>query len=265
MSWKDDLSEELAASPTLADVEDVESLASQFIEQASYLGNSIRVPGEDADAEALATFRKKLMDHSTGLMEIPNPEDDAAMQAVFASMGRPEKAGEYAKAEGMDDKRFELLSEVAFESGISRRQFDKMVGKVMEADAALIDTASNEREGGLAKLRDDWGQAYDAKLAKAAKLAELTDAPAGLVKAVAAGQVDADTLRWLDKLGTSLGGETAEMIQQHSGDSTAMTKAEAGERANEIYQTMIKMPSGDPRYNELMEKRVKYIGIATSS
>ena len=94
-------------------------------------------------------------------------------------------------------------------------------------------------------------------------MAELTDAPGPLVDAIKNGGADAATLRWLDSLTSSLGGETAEMIKQGPAGSDKLTKEEARARADEIYNTMMELPPGDARYQQLMEKRVKYIKMAS--
>jgi hypothetical protein len=267
MGWRDELPEDIRESTTLADIEDVSSMAKQFIDQSKFLGNSIRLPGEDATPEARAEFRKKLMDKSSGLMEVPNLEDAEAMETVFTSLGRPEKADGYEKPEidgaAFDKARFKRLSEAAHKAGISKKQFKDVMGEILTADAELVGSANTTRETDMAELRTDWGPAYEGKLQKAAKLAELTNAPAGLVKAISAGKVDAATLKWLDGLGASLGGETAELINQGIGGETGMTKSEARERSQEILETLTKMQQSDPRYQELLQKRMALMKIAT--
>lgn len=266
-SWKSSLPEEMQASPTLKDVESVESLAKQFIDQSSYLGNAIRVPGEDASSEDLQAFRQKLIDKRTGLMEIPNLEDEDAMQAVYNSLGRPETPDDYGvpEVEGadIDENKLKAISEVAHQAGISRRQFDKLVKTVLEGDAQLVNSQKQARDDGIKALKEEWGDAYDGKLAKASKVAELTNAPSKLVEAIKANQVDAETLRWLDGVAESLGGEKSEMVKQAgSGDGT-ITPFEARERADEIFNKMMELPFGDPRYDQLMNKRLEYMKIAS--
>ncbi len=258
-SWRDSLPDDLKESSALKDVVDVDSLAKQFVDQGKFLGNAIRLPGEDATDEVRQEFRQRLLDKNVGLMETPNTEDAEAMDVFYKSLGKPDEASGYTRPEnGLDDARFGLLSQAAHEAGISNKQFKSIVGKVIEADQQVMEGINGERETGLTQLRNDWGTAYDSKIKRASKVAELTGAPEGLVGAINDGKVDAATLKWLDGLGSSLGGEQAEMISQGAGGQTGMTKEEARERSTEIHQTLMTMKQSDPRYQGLMDKRMEY-------
>jgi len=48
------------------------------------------------------------------------------------------------------------------------------------------------------------------------------------------------------------------MISQGMGGETGVTKQEARERAAEIHQTLMDMNPADPRYKDLIDKRMKY-------
>jgi hypothetical protein len=50
--WRANLSDDLRSSKGLESVKDVESLAKQFLDAQSHIGNSIRIPGEDAGQDA---------------------------------------------------------------------------------------------------------------------------------------------------------------------------------------------------------------------
>ncbi len=266
MSWRDELPEELRDSPTLKDVEDVGSLAKQFVDQASYLGNSLRLPGEDATDEARAEFRGKLIDKKLGLMEVPNLEDADAMAGIYTTLGRPEKSDGYTKPEvegaAVDDARFTVMATLAHEAGISDKQFSKVITGILQGDAELANTANMAREGELKGLREEWGTAYEMKVTRAAKLAELTGAPEGLIDAIKNNKADVTTLKWIDKLTESLGGEAAEMVSQGAGDDGKVTVMEAKARSQEILETLSAMSSADPRYDDLTKKRMHYMSIA---
>ena len=266
--WRESLPDEIRESETLKDIEDVGSLAQQFIEQSRYLGNSVRIPGEDADDAQRQEFRQKLLDKNLGLMEVPDPTNEEAMAAIYDTLGRPKEASAYDKPEvegvNIDSERFGKLAAAAHKAGISNNQFKSVVSEILSADAEMVGAGTQAREAGLAELRGEWGNAYDSKLAKAAKVAELTGAPAGLVAALGEGNTDAATLKWLDKLGSSLGGEAAELVSQMNGGDGKLTKLEAREKADEILKTMDNIPQGDPRYQQLMEKRLKYMEQAST-
>lgn len=265
-SWRDSLPDDIRESDALKDVADVGSLAQQFIDQGKFLGNSIRVPGEDATDDARTEFRAKLMDKNTGLMEVPDFENEEAMNAVYDTLGRPKEAKDYDKPEiegvQIDDSRFNRITQAAHKAGISKRQLKDVMSEIMAADGEIVKETQTRRDEGVKQLRDDWGPAYDKKIATVAKLAELTEAPSGLVDAIKAGNVDSDTVRWLDKLSSQLGGEASEMVNQANGGDGAVTKVEARERSQEILQQLTDMDHSDPRYDDLMKKRVGYMDIA---
>jgi len=264
-SWRDALPDDIRESDTLKDVADVGSLAQQFIDQSKYLGTSIRLPGEDANDEARAEFRQKLMDKNTGLMEVPNLEDADSMASIYDTLGRPKEAGDYDRPEvegiKLDDNKFTPITEAAHKAGISKRQFASIMNEALRIDAEAFQAESGKRNEDTKALKTEWGPAYEEKLATASKLAELTEAPEGLVNAIKEGTVDASTLRWLDKIGAQLGGEASEIINQGQGDNGAVTKSEALMRSQEILETLTDMNQSDPRYSELMKKRMSYMEI----
>ena len=267
MSWKDDLPEDLRSLDTLKDIEDVNSLAKQFVDQSRYLGNSIRIPGEDASDEDRAAFRAKLVEKHTGLVELPvDPEDEEGYAKVFDALGRPQKPDEYElpTIDGveLDKERTKRFAEAAHAAGMTKKQFGKVMGEIFKADAELLESKKGEHTTAMTALRAEWGDAFEGKLNRAAKVAELTNAPEGLVEAIRNGDTDTATLRWLDGLSTSLGGEAAELVKQ-AGGSSGITPMEAREKADEILRAMDKIPQGDPRYQELMQKRVQYMQMAS--
>lgn len=269
MSWREDLPEDIRGADTLKDIEDVGSLAKQFIDQSRFLGNSVRIPGEDASSEDRAAFRAKLMEKNTGLVEIPTDPDDAeAFTALHAALGMPKEASEYAipEIEGveLDAERAKSFAEAAHAAGMSKKQFEKVMGVIFKNDAELIGAQNDEHNAAMTTLRTDWGDAFEGKIARAKKIAELTGAPAGLIEAAGNGKLDAGTLRWLDGLGASLGGEAAEMVNQ-AGGATGITPMEAREKADEIMRSLDTMAQSDPRYAGLVNKRVEFIKIATKN
>jgi len=264
INWRDSLPDTMQGATALQDVKSVESLAQQFIDQGKHLGNAIRIPGEDATTEDQQAFRQRLLDKNIGLMHTPDLTDDDAMGAIYDTLGRPKEATEYHRPEkGIDDARFTMIADLAHKAGISNKQFESVIGNIVAADNESLDASIAERETGLTELRSEWSTAYDSKIARAGKMAELTKAPQGLIDAIKAGSVDAGTLKWLDSMSESLGGENSEMISQVNDAQTGITKEEARERAGEIMRTIGDMPQSDPRYQGLLEKRLKFIEIYT--
>jgi len=214
----------------------------------------------------LTEFRQKLLDKNTGVMLKPDLEDDEVMASVYEQLGRPKEAGGYEKpdVEGVkiDEGRFTRIAEAAHKAGISKRQLKTVMGEVLAFDGEMVATNNAALEESTAKLREEWGAGYDGKIKTITALAKLTEAPAGLIEAIKEGKVDANTMRWMDKLGGQLAGEAQEMINQDGGDNGGVSKVEALERANEILASMTDMSQADARYAPLMKKRQHYMDIA---
>ena len=105
----------------------------------------------------------------------------------------------------------------------------------------------NERNAGMDTLRTEWGEAYTEKYARAQRLAEATKAPQGLLEAITNQAVDAPTMRWLDSVAASLGGEGSN-LKDLGGNVDADTKGELEEQRDELtrrLQSDERMPTSE--------------------
>ena len=108
-------------------------------------------------------------------------EDWHGKDGVYARLGRPETAEGYILAEDIKlpdnmpvDKEFvKRIGVIAHKAGILPKQFDTLVRGFMEDNInqfnTLTETASNDVKGSETKLRQEWGTAYEPKLALAKK------------------------------------------------------------------------------------------------
>ncbi len=92
ISWNGEAEgfQDLLDAPALADFKDINSLAKAFIDTKAMVGQSIRVPSKEAGADDLKSFHDSLIAQVPGLLFKPDMDDDAAMNALFKSIGLPE-------------------------------------------------------------------------------------------------------------------------------------------------------------------------------
>lgn len=257
-NWRDSLPAELRDNPSLSDVNDIASLAKRFIDTKAMVGNSVRMPTDDAGDEDINAFVDKILANETvPLMRKPDPANEDAMKAVYDALGRPEDAGGYAAAEGMDAEFFGAMAAEAHKLGLSKSQFEGLAAAQHQAQSAVMQQHVEQREASLGQLRGEWGPAFEEKSARAAQVAEAMKAPEGLVNALKSGQIDGDTLRFLDNVATQLGGEGSQIAQQIS-KVNAMTVDELEQRRAEVQSRMFSEDLTSTQQQALQRKLVEY-------
>ena len=125
-TWRSDLPEELREAGSLKDIPDVGTLAKAYVDAQSYIGGSIRIPGQDAGEEAWSDFKGKL-NGIPGLGTIPTPESPQEDWASFYNkLGRPENADGYSidRPENLpgDPEAEQAFLEKMHEVGLNNKQ-----------------------------------------------------------------------------------------------------------------------------------------------
>ena len=267
-TWRDSLPEEMRGNTSLQEIGSVEALTKRFLDGQSMISQSIRMPGPDASADDMSKFRERLLEKKVGLMAVPDFDDADAMQNAYKALGLPEDSKGYDRPEkwpGMTDDRYNTLASQAHELGISKKQFDKMALKMAEADSSMTDHYAQEHNTAITDLKTEWGNAYTQKVARATDIAKQLEAPAGLQAALADGNADAGTLKWLDQIAERFGKEGNSLVADPAHQVSEHTPAEVQERITEITKKMLDMDASDPAYQGLLQKRLKYFEIAKAS
>ena len=119
------LSEEFANEPSLKDFKDINALAKSYVSAQRMLGNSIRIPGEDASDEARKAFYDKI---STLPNIIKFDENDPT--SVFNRLGRPETVDGYKleTAASIDPTITSTFLQEAHKAGLTNRQVNTVIG-----------------------------------------------------------------------------------------------------------------------------------------
>lgn len=172
-TWRESLPEDLREAGSLKDIPDIPTLAKAYTDAQSYIGRSIRIPGEDAGDDTWTDFNAKLM-NVPGVAKVPTSESSPEEWASFyTTMGRPESAADYRieRPEGMQAGEAEApLLEKLHELGLNSGQASELVNWMNQGVGVVDEDSQRSQAEALASLKDDWGQAFDTKLkdAKAA-------------------------------------------------------------------------------------------------
>lgn len=231
-SWRDNLPENIRDHASLKDVKDVGSLADQFVNAQSLLGNSIRVPGPDASAESLTEFHGKLMEKVPGLIPTPDPENSDVMNVLFKKMGRPDDPAGYEHPEGVDATKMGDFAKLAHEAGLTKKQYTDILTSVANFTADKKETASQEQEEGMRKLKQEWGIVFEDNMKMVANVMKATDAPKEWAQLAADGLLPAGAIKWLHDIGTRLGAEGINFDKDQF--TSRLSPAEAKAQAEEM-------------------------------
>lgn len=162
VSFIDSLPEDLRSEPSLADFKDLSGLAKSYVSSQRMLGNSVRIPTEDASPEAKAEFYAKL-DKIPGVLRMP---EDGNLDGLYAKLGRPEDPSGYKlNVEGdMDAQSIEAFKGIAHQLGLNNEQLNKIVEfDKLRADS-YMEGMNNYKEEAVNTLRKDWGPDFDSRM-----------------------------------------------------------------------------------------------------
>lgn len=244
-------------------IKDVESLAKNWADQRSYIGNSIRVPSAEAGQEDWNKFYEKLQKQAPNLIPRPDKDKPETIAAVLAALGRPDQPDGYEPPqvpEGVQfpEERAAAFKQIAHKHGLTKEQFQGVLGEVLGMDAAAHTEQSQKVEADRAALKAEWGAAYDDRKNQVVKLMELTKAPDGIVEMAKSGAMGADAYKWFHSLSASFKGEGMQ-VAADTGGSSRLTPGEANERINEIYANrdhpffIVSHPSHKEALNKMVE------------
>jgi hypothetical protein len=222
----------LKVHKTLADVKDVPSLAKQFVDAQSLLGNSIRIPSEDAGEEDRRKFHDKLVEKVPGLIPTPNPEDKEAMSALFKRMGRPDAPEQYEVPEGVDATKVSDFAKTAHGLGLSKSQFKAILTEINTAAGTRQEQQTEAHLAEIRALKQEWGIVYEDNIQLVNSVMKGTGAPKEILEMAADNKLPANALKWLYNIGKQLGTEGINFKKDES--TTRLSPAEAQIRVGEI-------------------------------
>lgn len=240
-AWKSTLPEDVQKWDEVKNSKDGGGFWDQMTNMKSRMGNSIRIPGEDASDEDRTAFHKKLSDKVPGLMKAPNKESDEDMAAHYASLGAPEKADEYKLdiGEKNKDKKLDLslvdaFRPVAQANGLTQKQFHNIVNAIVDVNVEKAATAQGMLKANRDSLKEEWGGAYKQNSEMVTNFAEKTNAPDMIKKAIKDGLMDQGSMEWIHKMAVAVGPEGSGITMDETTVQGVLSPSEALERISEI-------------------------------
>ncbi len=254
--WRTSLPDDIRSAKAFDSVKDVGSLAKQFLDAQSHIGNSIRIPGEDAGQEAVDAFHQKVMTKTNLMVKPDTPEE---YQKVFQSMGMPEASDGYTMPEGIEAANYEHLRDLAHNASMTDKQFANVVESVSKLDQAALESQQatlNESRGATQK---EWGAAFDRNESEAIALLEATGAPESVVDIAKKGGIDGDSLKWFYALSQKMSAGEGNAASQDKGGNNVMTPSEAASQLDEIMGNTggPYWNPGHPRHKEMQDKAMR--------
>jgi hypothetical protein len=268
-NWSDGLPDTVQAWDEVKNSDSPEKFWDQMTNMRSRLGQSIRVPGQDAGDEDWKAFNQKLIDKVPTLMQKPDATDKERMAEVYKAMGKPADAEGYVVPEDLklvSEEALEGLRKQAFELNLNNEQFANMV-KGVEAQLTEKDTKGSElAEANRAGVKAEWGAAYDKHYDAVTKYLEDTGAPKDLVDAAKDKKLPPDAAKWFLSQYEATKGEGSNA----SGDSSTgdvMTPSEATIQIGEIMnnKSHAYWNPRDPAHKLAMDRMVKLHKYAKGS
>ncbi len=253
--WRSSLPEDIRGAKAFDSVKDIASLGKQFLDAQSHIGNSIRIPGEEAGQEAIDAFHQKLMNKTDLMVKPTTPED---YQKVFQSMGMPEDGKGYTVPEGTEGN-YDHLRDMALNANMTNKQFESLVQSVAQLDAVALESQQTQQAESRSVVEKEWGAAFDQNSSKAIALLEATGAPNSVIELAKAGNIDGDSLRWFHSLSQKMSvGEGPQAVEDVGGNQ-AITPAEASAQLTEIMENRDGpyWNTAHPRHKEIQDKAMR--------
>ena len=232
--WKTGLPEGLSDAPFFKKATSLDDAVSALGAAAAHMGNSIRIPGEDASDEARSEFYSKILEKAPDLM--PKPSEDN-MDAFYRAAGRPNEASDYQyeAPEGREvPSDFAAFSEVAHKYGLSQDQFSGILGEVLGAQWNDLDSMQETHLTEMKDLKSEWGMAYDDNMSAVKNFLRLTDAPDGIVDLLTSDAMSADEIRYFYNVAQATKSSTELSKQGPTTTPELMTPGEAQMKISEM-------------------------------
>lgn len=238
--WRASLPEDVRGWDEVKNSDSPEKFWQQIASHRAHIGQSIRIPSQEASKEDWQKFYQKINTKVPGVVPLPDPDNEEATKAFYARMGVPQEATaykppEFENADKLNLKPVDEFKPIAHKHGLTQKQFEGIVKDMTENNLKLAQEQKAKADQNIKELSDEWGAAFDKNMRFIQNVVQKTGAPQALLDAIVQGRIDSNSAKWLYKVGQALGGEKAIIAQDNSQNSGVMTPAEAKERINEIY------------------------------
>lgn len=235
-NWKDALPEGMRDAPFIKGADTMESAVEQITNAASHMGNSIRIPSENASNEDMQNFYIKLSEKAPGVMVKPDLENDQAMKSFYKSIGQPDKPEDYKFqfAEDAIPPDLNGFNKIAFDQGLSQKQYEGMMTAVMAGVVETQSLSTAEMKDAMTSLATEWGMTFENRMMMVKNFLKMSDAPEGLDALLSSGEMAPDEIKWMYAMATKMKSPTelAEFKQEQPGE--VISTVEAKNRISEM-------------------------------
>jgi len=236
------LPEEYRENAAFKDFKDIGGLASSFVNLQSMIGNSVRIPGEDASDEDRTAFNDKLREKVPALMSRPNFDDAEQTANFYKDLGVPDEAGSYEipqvdipEGVNFDPESLIPFKDIAKKHNMTPGQF-KGVMEDFQAMSFANATAQNEsQKTAMGELATEWGHAYEGNMKTAMNIAAKTGAPESVIEGMKNGHVPPNMVKYFHSLASRFGKEGTDLGSDNSDNNDGkMAPGEAQAQLNEM-------------------------------
>lgn len=259
--WKETLPESVREWDEVKNSDSPEKFFDQVSNMRSLMGQSIRIPSEEASEEDRNAFYSKLTEKVPGLMPTPDPTDEGSVESVLKALGRPDDAGQYSVPEiennPLTDEKMGEMKAVAHKYGLTNKQFEGLMGDIIQSDVQMLNEMQAMSQKSRDEVRGEWGGTFEAREQNLIQFAEKSGAPNQLVELLKNGQTDGATLRWIHSMAESMG-EKPVFTNNGKESTPTVDRAEASERAQELRTKLTHMPQSDPSYQSTLNRMMEY-------
>jgi|TARA_Y100000310_G_scaffold121469_2_gene120242 hypothetical protein len=235
VEWKDALPDGLKNDPTIANTKSVESMASQLVNAQKLVGNSLRLPADDAPAGEWSSF--------------------------YAKLGRPDDATGYTHKPGEDigeefhiDKgRQTEMFQMMHNMGLTDKQTTVMMDMLIDGNVKEHERFVTTSQKALDELRGEWGGQYDTniQIANRALNSFGGEALRGLL-ANAGLQNNAEVIKLFNRIGQAMGEDKLVAGDVLTGPLLA---EEIDAKIKEVEAKLMKMTSDNSEYKSLLAEK----------
>lgn len=263
--WIDSLPEDIRGHEAFKSVkaetkdEAFASIAKQFVDQQTYLGNAIRVPGPDAGDEDRKKFYDKLMAKVPGLVPTPNPEDPDSIETAFRQLGKPESHDKYTKIEGMPESEQIAFAELAHQANLTDAQYQSLMKAIQGRQSKSEESAQAAFNEGMRELQREWGFGFKDHMEMVKNFMKGTKAPEQIMELAADNKLDPAVTKWFHEIATRIGVENMN-FDSNPLEQSHLTPAEARSRISELLSNK-EGPywnAADPGHKEAVQRMVDY-------
>ena len=257
--WQQAIPENIRDWDEVKNSDSPEKFWGQVENMRSFLGQSIRIPGEDAGTEQQQEFYDKLINKVPDLMIRPKDDDPDAMQTLYRQLGQPEKADDYRLPEievpegiPVDENALKAFAPIAHKHGLSQKQFEGVLKDYNEGQLQGVLQQRSDYQQQMQDLRGEWGLTFDENMQKADRVRQaflgdevtsIEGMPPGIIRGLA-------------KIADQFGGEGSNDLISSTGKAGVMAPAEAKAQVNEIMgnRDHAYWNAGDPGHADAVKK-----------